>query len=210
MVHRFGFTADLGTAELDPSVAQAAYLGVVDVIEVAGLEPAVDTTELQRSGSLTDIVKYFQLPNGQVDADAMFETLVASGFSSPENPKFLLISEDLKAANTNYIFGFSVKEVGLSVQSLARFKNLQTHRMALAARHIGRHEYGHLLGLDGSSVKNTDQRGGLYAGHCANVCTMQQVMSVPETVTLADRLSEQSLAGFCIDCVGSLRSLHES
>ncbi|MCA9323822.1 hypothetical protein KC992_01840 [Candidatus Saccharibacteria bacterium] len=206
--HDFGFTPDQGVLELDPALAESAYLGIVDVIETADLRPRVDSEMLSGAGSLSEVIQYFRLPNGQIDADRLYGTLVETGFSSPDNPRFLLLSEDLRTEGTNFIFGFSVKEVGLSVQSLARFRRLPAEALRRTTRHIARHEYGHLLGLDKSSIKNLDTRGGLYEGHCANVCTMQQVMSVPETDALARTLSTKPLAGFCLDCVGSLRTLH--
>ncbi len=207
-IHNFSFTPDLGVTS-QSGIAEAAYIGIDETIRIAGLTPKIDQSSLDHSAQLSEICTFFQMSNGQIDADKLYGTLVSNNFSSAESPAYLLISGDLKASGTNFIFGFSVKEEGLSVQSIARFK--QSNRditRPVVTRHIARHEYGHLLGLDNETIVNQDKRGGLYKGHCLNVCTMQQVMSVPEANNQAAQLEHKSHAGFCMDCVGTLRKLH--
>lgn len=86
-----------------------------------------------------------------------------------------------------------------------RLKSGYRTQLPILARHIARHEFGHLLGLDSSTIRNKDNRGGLYEGHCANDCTMQQVMNVEQAYDRAQHLLRRPHAGFCGDCVEVLR-----
>ncbi len=81
---------------------------------------------------------------------------------------------------------------------------LSPEQAALVTKHIARHEVGHLVGLDDDTIRKQDIRGGIYEGHCANECTMQQVVSIPEAVSLATRLQHKANAGFCRDCTNYL------
>ncbi len=123
----------------------------------------------------------------------------------------MLIGRDMTALGPdnkvlNFIFGATDKEIGQVVQSVYRFieAGLSPEQVALVTKHIARHEFGHLVGLDDDTIIKQDKRGGIYEGHCANECTMQQVMSVSETVSLATKLQHKHNAGFCSDCSGYL------
>jgi hypothetical protein len=90
---------------------------------------------------------------------------------------------------------------------VARFleAGLSADQVIAITRHVARHEFGHLVGLDSSSIRNEDRRGGIYAGHCANECTMHQVVSVPEAAAMTAKLQHKPHAGFCPDCTNFLR-----
>ena len=205
--HRFGFTADRGVINTNPEIAQEAFQGITDVIEIAGLDIDIVEESLSMTDALTNTTNQYRQDNGQIDGDWLYSDLVESRFCSPDAPKYLLISDDLTTRNTNFVFGFSVKERGISIQSIARFVSMGRELPALT-RHIARHEYGHLLGLDGDSIINQDKRGGLYQGHCANTCTMQQVMTAGEALKKSRELRTKPMAGFCMDCVDVLVELH--
>lgn len=124
---------------------------------------------------------------------------------------YMLVAQDMTARQSsdrvlNFVFGVTSKEIGQSVQSVWRFMEagLNMERVVLAARHIARHEFGHIVGLDQETIARQDHRGGIAEGHCVNDCTMQQVMSVPEVLDLAMRLQQSHNAGFCEDCAGFL------
>lgn len=150
--------------------------------------------------------------DGQLLWNALRRDLAADPYrdSSP-HLGYMLISRDLTAAGSddqllNFIFGATDKEIGQTVQSVYRFleAGLSPDQIALVTKHIARHEFGHLVGLDSDTIRNQDKRGGIYQGHCVNECTMQQVMSVSETVSLATKLQDKDRAGFCGDCAGYL------
>jgi predicted Zn-dependent protease len=205
--HRFGFTADRGVLEASTDIAVEAFQGITDVIAIAGLDIDLAEETLSMTDALTNTANQHRLENGQIDGDWLYSSVVESGFCSPDSPKYLLLSDDLTTRNTNFVFGFSVKERGISIQSIARFKRAGKELPSLT-RHIARHEYGHLLGLDGDSIVNQDTRGGLYKGHCANTCTMQQVMTAEEALLKSRELKAKPMAGFCLDCVDVLVELH--
>lgn len=120
---------------------------------------------------------------------------------------YMLLGRDMTALGPdnkvmNYIFGATDKEIGQTVQSIFRFieAGLTEQQIILVTKHIARHEFGHLVGLDDTTIKNQDKRGGIYIGHCENDCTMQQVISVSESIELATKLEHSHNAGFCNDC----------
>lgn len=196
--------ADVEVLQDYPRTIPAMASGIADVMGVARRDYDFDQTFLEQARSLTDIETTAVNPAGQVDADDFYRKLL--GVADTDRPLFVLIGKDLRAEGTNFIFGFGLKEAGLCVQSLFRYAR-DTHRSELPTlvRHIARHEFGHLLGLDKSTIKNQDQRPGLYQGHCANDCTMQQVMTVPEAYERAQHLSSKPNAGFCGDCTDVLQ-----
>lgn len=190
-----------------PDVIGEIAGGIVDVEQIAGRQVHFNTAAI----GLADTVASFMdrhARKGQVVVDPLLIEMKNSGLLDTGNPVFLATTRDLTSERgTNFIFGLTVQEWNVSVQSVYRHirqeRNAQTIRSM--ARLIGRHEYGHLLGLDERTIRHQDDRGGLYRGHCLNECTMRQVMSVAETKALAEQLQHKHTAGFCPDCVSVLR-----
>lgn len=123
-------------------------------------------------------------------------------------PTYLLTDKDVYATNTNFVFGMTLNSAQMAVQSVARYVTATRDEglQQMVTRHVARHEFGHMMGmLDLTDYARPDMRGGLYDGHCRDVCTMQQVMNVREAFDAAAILSERQMAGFCGACVVSLR-----
>ncbi len=206
--HSFGFVPDNEIATQYDYLAQSAYAGINEVIYLSGNTPVHRPNFILSPEQLSELSTMNQQVNGQVSLESIYPTLVRSGYATPSNPKYLLLSKDLSTENANFVFGMSVTETGLSLQSVYRFLSLKKADQQLCARHIARHEYGHLMGLDSSTISSQDRRSGLYLGHCLNECTMHQVMSVQETIKLANSLKHKKLAGFCIECASVLRDIN--
>lgn len=181
--------------------------GIADVERVSGRQVRFNTEGLQYAEAIGSLLDR-HTSRGQVVVEPLILEMKNAGMLDMGSPVFLATSRDLNSqSGTNFIFGLTIEEWNVSVQSI--FRHLQqepsTEIIGQMARLIGRHEYGHLRGLDERTIRNQDGRGGLYVGHCQNECTMQQVMSVPETRSLAQRLHHKHDAGFCTDCVSVLR-----
>jgi predicted Zn-dependent protease len=188
--------------------------GVMDVTNVAGLEPKFDAELLNQAESLDAILAHYTDRNDQVDADRLYAEVGSSGIARPDAPLIVFTTKDLTTHSTSFIFGFGDPDVGLSVQSVKRYmdgiRGSAAEEVRLrVVRHIARHEYGHMLGLTEKSIVNQDLRGGVYSGHCVNECTMRQVPSVQEVVDLSARVINRPQAGFCSDCVGVLQHMHQ-
>lgn len=201
--------ADQEMIDQHPDLVLAAAEGISDVQHLMGISHGINGDLLTQGQGLSEIESGLLSPKGQLRIERFLDLMTGSGFSSSQDPVFILVEKDLVAEGTNFIFGITSKNRGISIQSIHRFlpeiKNTTTGYNIV--RHIARHEYGHLVGLDETSILHTDSRGGLYTGHCTNECTMQQVMSVPEAKSLSVRLEHKSHAGFCSDCVTSLRQI---
>ncbi len=167
---------DAEILDRNPELLLAAAEGVSDVLSVMAESANFDLRLVGQGNALSEIEEHFRNPQGQVEVEGWLD-LMSHGFASPENPVFILVSRDLVAEGTNFIFGVTLKELGLSLQSTARFEqgiaDQQTLRQTI--RHIARHEFGHLVGLDTSTITRQDTRGGLYTGHCVNECTMSRL-----------------------------------
>jgi predicted Zn-dependent protease len=191
-----------------PDLFMAAAAGIADVGIVQNREMAVVSGGLEAAFALSTLQQSaYNRSRAQVELDR-YASLIVGG-TDRENDNFVLTDEDVYMEGTNFVFGATMPWHGLSVQSAARFvrttssQSLQRHLI----RHVARHEYGHLVGLNAAEdYKNPDVRGGIYEGHCADECTMQQVMSVPEAAELTEKLKDRELAGFCAGCVRGLRA----
>lgn len=215
-------TADQILMEHAPTIVKAAEDGIADVtglmhspmqVRIIGSEWAHgeygSTQWFSDRARITDPTGLHQ---GKLLYDVIHKDL-AEDPSLQEAPHigFMLLGQDLTAVGPgnkvmNFIFGATDKEIGQSVQSIARFleAGLDADQLITVTQHIARHEFGHLIGLDESSIVNQDQRGGIYHGHCANKCTMQQINSVKVAVDLAESLKHNHNAGFCNDCASTL------
>jgi predicted Zn-dependent protease len=201
---------DLQAVNQYPELLAAAGQGIVDVNQVAGLEREINASLFSQADALSFITSEFKNQYGQVKIEPFLDNLINNGFANPNDPSYILISDDLVAEGTNFVFGITLKQSGISIQSLHRYSEAinDQHTLKEVTQLIARHEYGHLLGLDASTIRNKDRRAGkLYQGHCANECTMQQVMSVQQAVNLNARLKNKPQAGFCADCAKYLASL---
>ncbi|MCA9332603.1 hypothetical protein KDA00_01895 [Candidatus Saccharibacteria bacterium] len=197
--------ADAEVLQQNPESVTATCAGIGDVLRVSGRDYMFDQDFLSQAESLSFVEQHSSGSTGQVDADQFFMNI--RELADAQEPLFVLLSKDLRAEGTNFIFGFGIKEAGICVQSLYRYvREVRQVELPVIVRHIARHEFGHMLGLDGTSIRNQDTRGGLYRGHCANDCTMQQVMTVVEANQRAQRLQTRPNAGFCSGCVEVLQS----
>lgn len=201
---RIATTYEMASRHLD--LVQAATEGIDDVTGLTTRPRNYDTSLMGQGEALSDIENYFLNNRGQLQIEPFLNTIIQAGFCSPDKPAFLITDKDLIANGTNFVFGITSKPHGVSLQSVYRFINGVKSEAVLrdTFRHVARHEYGHLLGLDETTIQNQDKRGGVYLGHCLKDCTMQQVMSVPEAVTAVQARKGQSQAGFCDDCVSYL------
>lgn len=204
---------DLQVVQHSAELLLATAHGITDVNEIAGLHRTIDNSLVSQADALSFITSEVKNQAGQVQIEPLFETLIGMGFANPNNPSYILVADDLVAENTNFVFGMTLKSAGMSVQSVYRYREKikDPDLLAQVTRFIARHEYGHLLGLDADTIRNQDRREGrLYKGHCANECTMQQVMNVAEAEDLTRKLADKPHAGFCEDCAAYLVSLSDN
>jgi hypothetical protein len=220
--HEVFITADEILMEHAPFLVEAAQEGVQDVADLTQSPLRVRTIGHQWGEGDYGSTDWFTAranirdESGRHEGQLLWNALHRDLAADPHRDTaphlgYMLIGRDLTALGSdnrvlNFIFGATDKEIGQTVQSVYRFveAGLSPEQTALVTRHIARHEFGHLVGLDTDTIRKQDRRGGIYEGHCANECTMQQVMSVSETVTLANKLEHKHNAGFCTDCVGYL------
>lgn len=199
-----GLAIDHELVQNYPELIVAAAEGINDVIGISGREGQFNGDILEQSVALSEIELQFVNERGQVEFSPLLWNLKDAATS--ESPVFALISKDLVAPGTNFIFGVTSKEWNISIQSIWRFtREIQDKKLlSLVVRHIARHEFAHLKGLDADTVQHQDTRGGIYHGHCANTCSVRQVNSIAETVKLAKQLEHRHNAGFCRDCTNYL------
>ncbi len=200
---------DAEILQCNPELLAAAAEGVNDVIRLMGHSAVFSNDLVNQATALSDMEQHFLNEQGQVKSTELLWHIKDA--AAADKPLFALVNKDLVAPGTNFIFGLTAKEWYTSIQSAFRFTEAikDATLLSLVFRHIARHEYAHLVGLDESSIRNQDPRGArqsLFRGHCANECTMHQVLSVGETLQLAQKLMGRPHAGFCADCTGFLRS----
>jgi hypothetical protein len=220
--HEVFVTADEVLVEHAPFLVEAAQQGVQDVADL--LQSPLRVSQIgdkwadgeYGSTDWFTARAYIRDESGQHEGQLLWNALHRDLEADPNRETaphlgYMLVGRDMTALGPdnkvlNFIFGATDKEIGQTVQSVYRFleAGLSSEQVALVTKHIARHEFGHLVGLDSDSIRNQDKRGGIYEGHCANECTMQQVMSVPEAIGLATRLKDKPKAGFCNDCTGFL------
>ncbi|NUS73190.1 MAG: hypothetical protein HOQ05_07275 [Corynebacteriales bacterium] len=210
-------TADALLMRLGKPLVVAALEGIKDVTEQLPEPVEVHLIGHEWDGRTGNYesVEWFadraRMPNGQLNLDQIMMDLIQDPIRrEAPHTGYMLFSEDLGSAdpNINFLLGQTISSFGLSAQSMARYVNgtLTEDDAVRAARHLARHEFAHLLGLDhDEAFENPDLRGGIYRGHCSNPCTMRQVMSVQENVKLARALESRSDAGFCAGCANHLR-----
>lgn len=141
-----------------------------------------------------------RLDKNQFDASHVLSAYEPSRSEIGE-PVAIITSLDLNARADggewlNFIFGLSWPEMSC-ITSTYRFDHRDANRL------ITMHELGHVWGLVANYSPSADKRSGLYTGHCTNICTMRQVMSVAEAAELAARLGSRS---FCENCRHHLTS----
>ncbi|MDB5175391.1 MAG: hypothetical protein JWM81_249 [Candidatus Saccharibacteria bacterium] len=192
-----------------PDLFMAAAIGISDVLKLQGHTPVLTTSGPETAEAISGFeARSYNPGRQQLDLRSHLELLAASTDLAGPKTDFLVTDWDMFAEGTWYVFGVTIYEWQLSVQSVARFVR-HTSDVKLQGKlmtHIARHEYAHMAGMiSPQDYSHPDRRSGLYAGHCANVCTLQQVMMVPETLSLASKLDGHELAGFCAGCVTSLR-----
>ena len=216
--HEVFITADETLMEHAPFLVEAAQEGVADVADLMQSSLRVRLIGHQWIGGDYGSTDWFTAranisdDSGSHDSQLLWNTLRRDLASDPSRETaphlgYMLIGQDLTALGPdnrelNFIFGATDKEIGQTVQSVYRFieAGLSPEQTVLVSKHIARHEFGHLVGLDVDTIRNQDTRGGIYEGHCANECTMQQVVSAPETLWVATKLQHSDNAGFCEDC----------
>lgn len=150
----------------------------------------------------------------QVDANGVVRDLIAEPWKKTEDHLDLMIfdmdfnvqmpdEETGELEWINYIFGQANISWG-SIQSVFRFRQGASGSMyKTLLRQIGRHEYGHVLGLVRRAT--ADRRGGLYENHCPNFpCTMNQMMSVQKAIGLVKALEREGII-LCEECITELK-----
>lgn len=210
---RLNSTQELLTSR--PDLINEAAKGVLDVLTIQGLD---NTTSLSTGGEATASyisavsARHFNRQRQQLYLTGLAEELINTtdiGSSPGSNADFILTGQDLYADRLNFVFGCTWSTLGLSVQSVSRVVSAtrDTEAQRLHTRHVARHEFAHMRGLiEPSDFRNPDRREGIYSGHCADVCTMRQSITVKEALSQAIELQDHELAGFCECCVKKLIS----
>ena len=193
-----------------PDHIKAAAFGIADVLTVQGYSPRIVSAREEISTFIGQLEQQnYNSSRGQLSLESYWQTLgTHTDMLRTSRPDFVLSGLDLYAENTNFVFGVTIPEMQVSVQSIARYIRMtRDESVQLAAtRHIARHEYAHIAGMnDRSDYRRPDTRGGIYEGHCMDECTMQQVMNTNDVLSLLEKLDGHELAGFCVSCVSSLR-----
>lgn len=215
-------SADQVLMDHAPFLVEAAQDGIRDVAALMNSPLSIDVVGSSWSEGEYGSTQYFtdrariRDESGRHEGKILWNALRSHLATDPYRDSsphlgYMLTVGDMTALDAdnramNFVFGVTDKSIGQSVQSIYRFieSGLTMDLTKLVTRHIARHEFGHLVGLDDDTIKNQDRRGGLYTGHCMNECTMEQVVSVSETVSLASKLAHKHNGGFCNDCAGYL------
>ena len=202
----FSYIPDIDAYMVDADLNQAALHGASEAVQASGMSPYLKFKyNTEHCIDINRLEDSFINNNNQVDVDVMYPALVSNNLISATIPRFLLVSKDLVPGNRqDYILGFGMKETGIAVQSLYRFKKLNREAGRLAVRHIAGHEMGHMLGLDSETIIKVSQ----IDGHCENECRMKQVNSALDAAQLAYKLRNRRMGGFCLDCISVLREIH--
>jgi predicted Zn-dependent protease len=202
--------ANVALYENRPDLFDAAAAGIHDVLTVQGLNGKIVSGGPYSAEIISGIEHEVHNPErGQVDLVDFVPVLAKRTNLEASTPNFILTAQDLHyGEQTSFVFGLTLPSWQLSVQSVARFVSYVDDPgiQRRLVRHIARHEYGHMAGMNElNDYANPDRRSGLYEGHCANLCTLRQVMCVQEVEALSLELSDRETAGFCVGCVASLR-----
>lgn len=196
-----------------PDLLNAAAQGVYDVLALQRLNqiPKLTTGGIDTAQTIDGIVsRHFDSSRQQVHLSGFAQDLINStviGHNPGQTADYLLLDSDLYDDNLNFVFGSTWSEISLSVQSVARVVGATRNEadQRLHTRHIARHEFAHLRGLNQpSDYTKPDLRGGIYSGHCMDICTMRQSMTVQEALSQAKELEGHDLAGFCGSCATKL------
>ncbi len=193
-----------------PDLLVEAAGGIYDVIGIQGSGAKIVTGGLETASVISQFeAQAFNHRRGQLDLDAHVQNLAANtDVASPTQTDFILTAKDLYADDLSFVFGVTYTSRALCIESVTRFvahtKDVDLQKALV--RHVARHEYGHLVGMNNrADYVRPDTSGGINEGHCADTCTMQQILSVDEAVKQVERLSGRGVAGFCMGCVGSLQ-----
>ena len=195
-----------------PDITIATARGIDDVQRMQSSGGSVFTWGPAGRRQISDIVdSRYDQRRGQVNLELLLSDIGRTNMAEPsvDNRHYIVTDRDMFAEGTNFVFGITSAHQGVAIQSLMRFMSeISNHRdQATMARHIARHEYAHMIGMNSrSDYAKPDTRGGIYEGHCANTCTVSQVMSVRESVRLVNELDFYTDAGFCGSCVKRIRS----
>ena len=187
-------------------LVNAAAYGIADVLRIQGIEPRVSMGIGKTADFLANLErKNYNYDRNQLNVKNYAIDLVNQSDIGSKTPDFILTDVDIYADNTNFVYGVTWASIQLSIQSVARVIKEIPHRglQQGVVQHIARHEFAHMRGLNESiDYTNPDRRGGIYNGHCANICTMHQVQNMKEGLTLYQELAKtpSKSAGFCDDC----------
>ncbi len=188
---------------------EAAASGINDVLVIQGFDvPLVTDGEKAAQVISAYAAETLNHRRGQVNVtDFALDMVNNTDLGNPAVPDFILLDTDLFNERTNFVFGCTWASLGLSVQSIARVMRYTNDPglQRLHTRHVARHEFAHLRGLNkASDYLKPDSREGIYQGHCADTCTMRQCVTVEEAITQAKELENHELAGFCTGCFRTL------
>lgn len=197
------------------------FARITPEIKVFGSRPWADPLDPYSSPDWYQNHNIIQLPrrHKQVDADGVVNDLLQEPWRKIEDHIDLMIfdmdfnaripTESGRLEWINFIFGQGGPSFG-SIQSVYRFRQTasSTTLYKLALRWIGRHEFGHILGLVDPKRNTADKRDGLYRGHCGIYpCTMNQRMSINghEGVEQLVIDLQRSKRIICPDCIKELK-----
>lgn len=206
--------------------AELLVAGMRDMLRFAALAPEIkvfgsaawrDEKEPFSSPDWYQKQSLIHLPGKgtQISAQAIWNKISEEPWRKAENHlDFMIFDKDLntqilnertgKYEWINFIFGEG-GPLG-TIISVYRFRqaisNQAWYRSVL--KHIGNHEFGHVLGLVHRQTKTADSRPGLYGGHCLNLCALRQSLSVSEALDLTLRL-ERAKITLCRDCQEELK-----
>lgn len=209
MISTVRINTNSGVLSSRPDLLMAAASGINDVIQLQGNKSQLLHGGHETAQTIDSLeTESFNLKRQQLDL-GRFVTLVARHENDRiiECPYYVISDRDFYAENLNFVFG--VTNSNISVQSVYRFIQATADQglQQASVRHIARHEYGHLAGMnDPSDYANPDTRGSIFSGHCANLCTMSQYVSVDQVFEAVTRSASSAVAGFCDDCVNSLHA----
>jgi hypothetical protein len=197
-----------------PDLYEQAFLGVVDVLGRTASRPAVQLVGHTWGEGAYNSVEWFtdesRVRIGNRHPQILWEDMRDALVRDPTRHTIphlghMLLSEDMTSRDdnggfNNFLLGHTHSHQ--AVQSVARYlaADLPPRLQRLVTRQQARHETGHNAGLNGATILNRNTTEGLEEGHCTNVCTMQQSMSVDALVDLAIELADKPNAGFCGDC----------
>lgn len=188
---------------------EAAAKGINDVLTIQGFDIPIVTGDTDTAR----VLSLYQSANRNSDRQQVnvtnftLDLINDTSVGDPNTPDYILLGQDLFNERTNFVFGCTWPTLGVSVQSIARVMRHTQDKgvQRLHTRHVARHEFAHLRGLNQpSDYAAPDPRGGIYEGHCLDECTMRQCLTVEEAVGQAKQLEDRELAGFCRGCFKTL------